>query len=124
MSAELDTSHQPQGRFAPHGRIAGSLAGDVLLTVATGPFNLEGIEAYHRERAQFYRQFAPVRPYVAVVRFEQSMLISPEALAAYMAGVRASLRLAESRPPVACAWVAARNLAGRSLLRPVFEEFF
>lgn len=116
-SNEVSTS-----RFAPHGEFQIQAQGDILFYDATGPFNLEALQALAAARVKITRQWKPARRVAAIVHWHGSALMSPEAFAAYSEGLA---RFNESaNMPVALAWVASADVEGMSLMIAKFKHLF
>jgi hypothetical protein len=114
----------PTGRFSAHGEIRIWIEGDVICYEATGPFNLEALQALAVARLKIMEQWHPVRRVAAIVHWKNSALMSPEAFEAYRKGLTSFHQ--HRRNPVALAWVAAPEVEGMSLMvqnfQPVFES--
>lgn len=116
-ASEVSTS-----RFAPHGEFRIWTEGDVLCYDAIGPFNLEALQALATARVQIVNAWKPGRRVAALVHWHNSALMSPDAFAAYGAGLE---KFHESaNVPVALAWVAGPEVEGMQLMISRFQALF
>lgn len=121
-SLSVSSADVSTGRFAAHGTFKIWTDGDILCYDATGPFNLEALQALAAARSQIVAQWKPGRRVAALVHWHQSALMSPEAFAAYGEGLA---KFHESaNVPVALAWVAAPEVEGMGLMVDKFSTLF
>jgi len=111
-----------KGNFAAHGHIDFSVEGNVIVSVVSGPFNLEAIQALAKARRAVAEQWTYAGRRGAIAVFNNSILMSPEALTAYEDGLRSHF----SKPSltVALAWVVGTEVEGRELMLKHFERIF
>lgn len=114
-----------QGGFRPHGEFWCWMDQDVLMWRARGPFNLEALQAFaYTRRAAFTRWQLDERPLAAVMQWEHSALMSPEAFEAYQCSFDAFIQ--SRHHYVAVAWVGTAEVEGLDLMRlryaPLFER--
>ncbi len=105
------------GPFEPHGRIEHWLEGNVLCFEATGPFNVEAIEALGRSREQWLPAAGFTGLFANIAEFRNSVLVTPE-------GFEAFRRYLGGRTSSATAFVIAPDVEGASTMVPLFEREF
>ncbi|MEJ5999876.1 hypothetical protein [Paucibacter soli] len=120
----ISTNAFCQGSFAPHGEFRIQCLDGLFCYEAIGPFNLEAVRALGPARRQALERWAPAAgARVAVlVHWQHSALMSPEAFAAYRAGLSATAQ-SLAVPPVV-AWVAEPELEGMDFMLDRFAEVF
>lgn len=78
-----NTDQFEQDNFRAHGRVEMSLAGKTIRVHARGPFNEELTTALATLEAEFLTNAASQGPFTEIVVFSESVLASPEVLAAH-----------------------------------------
>ncbi len=120
--ASIHSKHYPTGKFPAHGSMEVWAGGSVVTVHAHGPFNLEGVLAVNRARQEVItRKLLPAR-YAHITHCFNSMLISPEALAAYREGLVSAY--SGKHAPLAVAWLAHDPVEGFDLLAPQYQAGF
>lgn len=119
----LDTDDFAQGTFKPHGRSKIRSIGEIFSITTEGPFNLEAVEAVNRTRVALLESKPPTHAYVYINVFSNSVLMSPEALAAYQAGLQQAYG-GSYLPPSAMAWVFPEGVEGGAIMKPLYEKLF
>jgi len=120
----ISTNAFCSGQFAPHGEFRIQCLDGLLCYEAIGPFNLEAVRALGPARRQAFERWASApgaRPAV-LVHWQHSALMSPEAFAAYHAGLSATVQ-SLAMPPVV-AWVAEPELEGMDFMVERFAKVF
>lgn len=108
------------GLFRPHGHIDVWREPPFVRLDAVGPFNVELLARYAAEMDAVYRAAAADGPYVSLVRVSQSMLMSPDALAALAQSVKKIHEAGYGSTGVA--YVVAADVEGRDLILPRLEK--
>jgi len=120
----ISTNAFATGGFAPHGEFRIECLDGLLCYEAIGPFNLEAVRALGPARRQAFERWAPV-PGARVgvlVHWQDSALMSPDAFAAYHAGLSAYAQSLAAPPVVA--WVAEPELEGMDFMAERFAKVF
>ncbi len=118
----LSTNAVRASRYAPHGEFKLHVEGDIVFYDATGPFNLEALQALATVRSAILADWAVERPVAGIVHWHHSVMMSPEAFATYREGIA---RYHENaKLPVAIAWVASADVEGIYLMHEKFEKLF
>ena len=118
----LSTNAVSTSRYAPHGEFSLHIDGDIVFYDATGPFNLEALQALATARSTILADWAIERPVAGIVHWHRSVMMSPEAFAAYREGIAKYHE--NAKLPVALAWVAAADVEGMALMHQKFEKLF
>jgi len=109
------------GAFKPHGKWRFWAEGEVIYSVASGPFNIEFVKALAGALKEIWATHPFSRPPVYVVQIEHSIMASQDMLAAYRT-------LHENIPPdrisPAVAFVVAPDVEGREFVLPLFEKVY
>lgn len=100
--------------FRPHGHIDVWREPPFVRLDASGPFNVELLARYAAAMDAVYRDAARDGPYVSLVRVAQSILMSPDALAALAASVKAIHGAGYGSSGVA--YIVAADVEGRELM--------
>ena len=115
------TDQFSQGAFKPHGKWRFWAEGEVIYSVASGPFNIEFVKALGSALKEIWATHPFARPPVYVVQIEHSIMASQDMLAAYKT-------LHENIPPdrisPAVAFVVDREVEGREFVLPLFEKVY
>lgn len=120
--APLHSTDHAKGRFAPHGAIQVWPEGSVIRYDVTGPFNIEGIKAFAHTIASLLDNWQPDGPHGSISFWHESMMASPDALAAY-AHV---LRSGRERYPkeVINVWFVPREIEGRLIMQSRWQNIY
>ena len=109
------------GAFKPHGKWRFWAEGEVIYSVASGPFNIEFVKALAGALKEIWATHPFPRPPVYVVQIEQSIMASQDMLTAYRT-------LHENIPPdrisPAVAFVVAPDVEGRDFVLPLFGKIY
>lgn len=116
MSASKDeglvSTDFASSRFAPHGVMEMREQDGILWCELTGPMNLEFVQAY----LKMWRHAVQARPsgetVLVLVRWWQTLLITPEAAE----HIRATLARSGRQVPCHIVWCVPEDIEGRSLL--------
>lgn len=122
MSEPYSIDDFADGKFKPHGRLEMTREGNLTISHAEGPFNLEAVKALDKARLAALANWEFVGRRATIIVFHSNMLMSPDALDAYAQGLLA--HVATVNLPVAVAWVAAPNVDGRAIMMPHFAKIF
>ena len=109
-------------RFAPHGHIDIWREGDLLIYDATGPFNLELVNALAIAQQQGLQDFNTTRPWASIGSLKKSALMSLDALARYGDIMRAPKPAGWT--PVATAFVIGPEVEGGNIMAPLFAKIY
>ncbi len=122
IEMNVDRSSPAHSGFAPHGVYKSRFERALVCNDATGPFNVELLQAFAKTSDAFYAEVAARGPYVLLTTFHASMMMSPEAIAMIRALV---LRLRDrGEAMVACAHVVAQDVEGRELMGDVYVGIY
>ncbi|MDO9191492.1 MAG: hypothetical protein Q7U12_01185, partial [Undibacterium sp.] len=77
------TDHYQQDQFRLHGRVEMHLNGQTICVSACGPFNIELTTALATLEGEFLSNVASQGPFFEIVTFTESVLASPEVMAAH-----------------------------------------
>ena len=111
------------GSFAPHGEFRARYDDGVLHWVNRGPFNVEALRQYGQARqAALARWQLADCPFVGLVEWRDSMLMSAEAFATYAEGFERFC--AGPHRLQAVAWVARPGLEGLDIMQRHFGRLF
>lgn len=119
---DLKSSADSKGQFAPHGEFTLRSDGEILCYEATGPFNLESMQALRITRIKAYERWQPTRKFAAVVHWHNSALMSPEAFHAYRDGYIQFIQ--DTQAEAVVAWAADADVEGMYLMVQKFAEVF
>lgn len=104
------------GRFAPHGSMSVRQDGAIVTGRATGPFNLEFMQAYGRMWGKHFGQWGGPQARVLITEWQGSMLTSMEVIEAF-----ADLMLLAKKaldPRMLHIWHVPPELEGRAFMLP------
>ena len=122
IEMNVDRTSPAQSGFAPHGTYKSRFESALVCNDATGPFNVELLQAFSQRSDAFYTEVAARGPYLLLTTFHASMMMSPEAIAVVRALVR---RLCDKgQAMVACAHAAAPDVEGRELIGDVYASIY
>jgi len=107
--------------FRPHGNWRFWAEGDVIYSVACGPFNVEFVQALAAALKDIWASNAFTRKPGHLVQIERSIMASPEMLAAYRT---VHERLPPGRGAAAVAFVVAPEVEGREFMLPLFQKIY
>lgn len=111
-----------RGPFRPHGHIAMWGEGPVVHVDATGPFNVEAMQALGLAMSELFALHPLSGVFGDIVEFHCSVMCSPEVVAAYGGFLRKNT--ADGHTPAAVAWVVAPQVEGRGIMLPVFQRLY
>jgi len=118
----LRSDDYASGRFAPHGRVEIWRDGSVIRLVAEGPFNVESVQAIGGAMAQLFAEAPPQGRFADILEFHGSILVTPDALAAFD-GFLSRMSQAKTAP-LAVAYVIGPEVEGRDLMLPLFRRLY
>jgi hypothetical protein len=118
----LVSDHFATGPFPPHGRIELWAEGNVVRLTATGPFNVEAIQAMAAAWRALCADLPEAEPFADVVTVKDSIMASPEVLDAI--GRFLNHNSEQHIAPRAVAWIVPPDVEGASLMIPQFEHVF
>lgn len=115
-----------RGGFAPHGEFRVHYEQGLLMWENRGPFNREALQCYGRARSEAYARWQLDEHWVAaVVDWQGSALMPPDAFEAYRAGFERFM--AGHHSLVAVAWVQHPGCEGLDFMverfAPLFERY-
>ncbi len=108
------------GRFKPHGRVEYEEQGNILLTKAWGPFNVQLVDSLETLVRNLFPVMASKGVWVNIAVFEQSALASPEVLRAFGEMVKQVVQL--NIAPACVAFVLRPDVEGARLMAPLYEH--
>ncbi len=118
----LRSDDYASGRFAPHGRVEFWRDGSVIRLVAEGPFNVESVQAIGAAMAQLFAEAPPMERFADILTFRGSILVTPEAMAAFDVFLA---RMSQAKTaPLAVAYVVGAEVEGRDLMLPMFKRLY
>lgn len=121
-TVHLDRTSGDSAVFVPHGRYDAEYADGLVFDRASGPFNLEMLQAYARHSAPLYAQALAEAPFVSLTVFLQDMMMPREAMDGLQRYVR---QLAATAGSIcAVAHVASLDVDGRKFIGGQFERFY
>lgn len=107
--------------FPPHGKYSLYRDGQVLVTEVVGPWNLELVQEWARSAIPFSIEMQEEGPWAGIAIMSESMLATPDAMAALRKVVAASV---EQFNCIAHIVVAAPGVAGKGVVEPAFEKVY
>lgn len=110
------------GSFRPHGQVEIWTEGSVVRIEAQGPFNREAVQAVGRAMRDLFAERPVGRVFADILVMRDSLIASPDALAAFEQFL-AAMSAAGFAPEVV-AYVVAPEVEGRSLMLPLFTEIY
>lgn len=122
MPNKYTSSQFDNTRFSAHGEYEIQWVDGIYIVSVVGPMNLECIKAMGQARAAAFAERQDHAPIVGIAEFHNSMLMSPDALAAYSAGLEKDLQCYGQW--AALAWVSLPDVDGRSIMEYLFSKVF
>ena len=107
--------------FPSHGKYSLYRDGQVLVTEMVGPWNLELVQEWARSAIPFSIEMQEEGPWAGIAIMAESMLATPDAMAALRKVVAASV---EQFNCIAHIVVAAPGVAGKGVVEPAFEKVY
>lgn len=107
--------------FPSHGKYSLYRDGQVLVTEVVGPWNLELVQEWARSAIPFSIEIQEDGPWAGIAIMSESMLATPDAMAALRKVVAASV---EQFNCIAHIVVAAPGVAGKGVVEPAFEKVY
>lgn len=104
------------GRFAPHGSMAVRQDGAIVTGQATGPFNLEFMQAYGRMWGKHFGQWGGPQARVLITEWQGSMLTSVEVIEAFTELMLLAKKVLD--PRMLHIWHVPPDLEGRAFMLP------
>jgi hypothetical protein len=117
----LASEHQA-GPFPAHGDATVAVQGRVMRFVASGPWNVEFVNALWRAMVKAAAQLPPDGRYVDLIEIRHSALMTPEALAALHQAIDTAV--ARGFNAQATALVLAPDVEGRALMLPKLQRIY
>lgn len=119
VRGEVDETSLGDTPFRPHGRYAGELQGNLLRSVARGPFNLQWAQAARKVAPPMYAAAAEQGPFAVLAVFEHSMMANMEVLEVFADLVK---ELSARHPQwKGVAFVAPQGIEGRGVMNYWFS---
>jgi len=115
------TDEVEPSRFRPHGRVEYEEQGNILLTKAWGPFNIQLVDALETLVKSLFPVMTSKGKWVNIAVFEESALASHEVLATL--GKMVTLVHQLNIAPVCIAFVFRPDVEGANLMAPLFEKY-
>ena len=113
-------SNHAKGPFAPHGAMEVVQRGIVNTGYATGPFNVEFMNAYRKMWVTQLSSWGGKGAIVVATVFQNSLVVSLEALAVFEKIMKAS---GPALPKVALhIWLIPEDIEGRGLMLPLWKK--
>lgn len=107
--------------FPSHGKYSIYRDGSILVTEVVGPWNIELVQEWAKAAIPFCIEMHQAGPWVAVAIASQSMLATPEAMAALRKIVQISVEQFDCRAHVV---VASPEVDGRGVVEGAFEKAY
>ncbi|WP_028453320.1 hypothetical protein [Chitinilyticum aquatile] len=115
-------NHSGGSRFAPHGHVEIWAEGQLLRYQATGPFNLELLQALDAADRGLMAATAAQGPFAILAEFAGSIAATPDALAALEASLAA--QNAAGLASAAVAFVVDPDAEGAVLMRSIIADIY
>lgn len=109
-------ANHASGRFAPHGSMSVRQDGAIVTGRATGPFNLEFMQAYGRMWGKHFGQWGGPQARVLITEWQGSMLTSMEVIEAFAALMLLAKKALD--PRMLHIWHVPLELEGRAFMLP------
>ncbi len=122
IELNIDRTSSTHSGFTPHGAYKSRFERALVCNDATGPFNVELLQAFAKNSESFYTEVAARGPYVLLTTFHVSMMMSPETIAIVRALVQ-RLRV-RGQAMVACAHVTGLDVEGREIMGDVYGDIY
>jgi hypothetical protein len=121
-TTKRSTDNVDQPRFRPHGRVEYEERGNVLYSVATGPFNTELMEALLELAKATFPVMAAKGKWANIATFQESALCSAQVLAGLQdaLGQMVQLQIAAE----ATAFVLPPEVEGAAIMAPLYARCF
>jgi hypothetical protein len=116
------TSEVTAGTFRPHGHVDVWLEDDIVYYEATGPFNVELINALAATQKNFFETLTPPHVWASIGVLLGSVMMGLDALARYKAVLEAPKPAAYI--PRATAFVIGPDVEGGFIIAPHFRRIF
>lgn len=107
-------------RFSPHGVMEMRDRDGILWCELTGPMNLEFVQAYLKMWRHAVQARPPSETVLVLVRWQQTLLITPDATE----HIRAVLARSGRKVPCHIVWVVPEDIEGRSLLLDTWVSMY
>ena len=107
--------------FPSHGKYSLHRDGQVLVTEVVGPWNLELVQEWARSAIPFSIEMQEEGPWAGIAIMSESMLATPDAMAALRKVVAASV---EQFNCIAHIVVAAPGVAGKGVVEGAFQKVY
>ncbi len=114
------TDYYQQDQFRLHGRVEMHLNGQTICVNACGPFNIELTTALATLEGEFLSNVASQGPFFEIVTFTESVLASPEVMAAH--GQLLVMLKGAGLAHKATAYVIPENLEGAAFTGPIAAQ--
>jgi hypothetical protein len=122
LQSKRNSAEFATGVFRPHGQVDIWADGSIIRLEARGPFNLEGVQAMGLAMRDLFASVPVDRRFGDIMVMHESLMASPDALAAFEDFLQAMSKAKTA--PTAVAYVAAPEVEGRSLMLPIFAEIY
>ncbi len=122
MTLPESTNSYAQGQFRPHGWRGLERDGDIAIFRSEGPYNLEMVQALKAARQANEDKYGPGGRRATITVVRNSLMMSPEALAAFEEYVLSLTVSGVRGAPVA--WVVPQDVEGRDFMLPYFERMY
>lgn len=110
------------GLFVPHGHLEVWAEGRILHYCGHGPFNMELLEALDRTDRAMMQALALSGPFAIIAEIRESVLATPDALAALEASLAEQQRLGLASTAVA--YIITPDVEGCQLMTAIFSRIY
>lgn len=110
------------GNFRAHGNYQARIENNIFICSVSGPLNVEGIIALGKTRRACLAHHKVSATIPSIVVFQNSMLMSPEALNVYAQNLKQFLE--EVRSTFLVAYVIPNDVEGKAVMLPLIRKVF
>ncbi len=121
-TSKRSTDNVNQPKFRPHGRVEYEERGNILYSVATGPFNMELMEALLEMAKATFPVMAAKGRWANIATFHESALCSAQVLAGLQDALSQMVQLQIAAE--ATAFVLPPDVEGAAIMAPLYARCF
>lgn len=121
-SQRISSDQFATGPFRPHGRVELLAQGKIIHLTASGPFNMEAVNAIGAAWRQMFADSPAEGPFADIVTVAGSMMAGPDVMRAFGSFLQANT--AAHISPCAVAWVVPADVEGAVIMIPQFRQVY